>query len=285
MTAARSWVSLHVFIHDFARLTHFLQTCLDPLPAALREHCFFVRYWLGGPHLRIRFRDPAQLATLEAAVGRYWDAHGFPATLDADAFYRVYASQLATEGERYWHPSGSTRLIAYAPETARYGGPAGLPLCEDEFVSDSGAMLAMLRAEDMAQLEKILFGYCLVYGAVLAQAGLHRDFLRFACGSAQPRQVRRYVAQRSRDKVPALHEVLLARHRSLLRGEYFPRYLAPLQQRLQRLVAGLDARGCADIAAICSSLLHMSFNRAGISPAKEAHIRLFSLHVINEAYA
>ncbi|CDG85922.1 lantibiotic dehydratase C-terminal domain-containing protein [Janthinobacterium agaricidamnosum] len=280
----RGWSSLHVFIHDFSRLTHFIQTCLAGLPASLREHCFFVRYWLGGPHLRIRFRDAALLPTLEAAVSRYWEEHRFVAALDPELFYRGYASHLETEKERYWHANGSMHLIAYQPETARYGGPAGLALCEDEFISDSRVMLAMLRQEAPAQLEKILFGYCLIHGHILARHGLHRDYLRFTCGSAQADAVRRHVALRSAGKIPPLHASLLAQHDSVLRGAYFPEYLLPLGQRLGTLVARLADSGCTGIPAICTSLLHMSFNRAGVTPAKEANIRLFSFYVLNEAY-
>ena len=279
-----AWISAHVFIHDFFKLTHFIQTCLGELPGQLRDHRFFVRYWLGGPHLRIRFRNAACLPLLQAAVSRYWEEHQFPSTLEPESFYRGYASQLATEKEFYWHANGSVHLIAYEPETERYWGEAGLCLCENEFVDDSRMMLAMLKQEPAARLEMILFGYGLVYARALAEHGLHRFYLRFTCGTGQAHQVRQYLVQRSGGKIAQLHEVLMEQHRSLLLGEFFPDYLLPLQERLSTLVTRLAASGCTDIPALCSSLLHMSFNRAGISPAKEANIRLFSTYVLNEVY-
>ena len=279
------WVSVHVYIHDFARLTHFLQTCADELSARLCGQCFFVRYWLGGPHLRFRLREPALAPQLEQMAANYWQAYGFSSTLEPGAFYRTYASELSTEDTCYWHANGSVHRIAYEPETARYGGAAGIGLCEDEFVSDSDAMLAMLGREAPERLEKILFGYCLVHARALAHAGLYGDYARFICGSADRAIVRGQIALRSRGKIATRHSVLLARHDSLLAGNYFPEYLAPLRARLALLIAGLTANGCADIAAIDSSLLHMSFNRAGISPAREANIRLFALYISNEVYS
>jgi thiopeptide-type bacteriocin biosynthesis protein len=281
----RGWVSVHIYIHDFARLTHFLQACAEALSAALSGQCFFVRYWLGGPHLRFRLREPALALLLEQMAARYWKAHRFPSTLEPEAFYRTYASELHTEEARYWHANGSVHRIAYEPETARYGGAAGIGLCEDEFVSDSDAILAMLRCEASERVEKILFGYCLVHARALAHAGLYDRYARFICGSADHATVRSQIARRSGGKIAALHPVLLARHDSLLAGDYFPQYLTPLHARLTSLIEGLAANGCADIAAIDSSLLHMSFNRAGISPAREANIRLFSLYVSNEVYS
>lgn len=279
-----AWTSLHVFVHDFSRLTHFIQHCLATLPPSLRDNCFFVRYWLGGPHLRVRLRNPADLPLLQAAVQDYWTEHRFESALEPETFYRSYASELATETERYWHCNGSAHLIAYRPETQRYGGAAGLPLCEDEFVSDSRTMLVMLQQHTAAQLEHILFGYCLVHAQVLTVHGLRRAALLYLCGSAEVGQVRQYIMARSGGKVLALRAALQARQDSLLRGDYWPQYLIPLQARLDTLVTQLAAHGCADLVAVCSSLLHMSFNRAGITPAKESHIRLFALHLLNEAY-
>lgn len=279
------WESVHVYLHDFARLTHFLQVCLADMSPSLDGQCFFVRYWMGGPHLRFRLRDAALAPLLEQAAARYWNAHGFTSTLEPDAFYRGYASELHTEGERCWHTNGSVHRIAYVPELARYGGPAGIGLCEDEFVSDTSAILAMLAQEAPDRIEHILFGYCLVHARALAGSGLYDSYARFICGSADPAVVRRQIALRAGTRIAALAPALLARHERTVAGAYFSEYLTPLGMRLTALLERLTDNGCGDIAPIASSLLHMSFNRAGISPAREATIRLFSLSVTNEVYS
>jgi thiopeptide-type bacteriocin biosynthesis protein len=279
------WESVHVYLHDFARLTHFLQVCVAAISPPLDGRCFFVRYWMGGPHLRLRLREAALAPLLEQAAARYWDAHGFPSTLEPDAFYRGYASELPPGAERCWHTNGSVHRIAYEPELARYGGPAGIGLCEDEFVSDSSVILAMLGQEAPDRIEHILFGYCLVHARALAASGLYDDYARFICGSADPAVVRRQIALRSGDRITAPAPALLARHEQLVAGAWLPDHLTPLSLRLTALLARLAGNGCHDIASIMSSLLHMSFNRAGISPAREATIRLYSLSVTNEVYS
>lgn len=282
--AAGRWHAVHVYLHDFARLTHFLQTCSQALGDRLDGRCFFVRYWLGGPHLRFRVTDAGLAADLEQVAARYWATHAFVSTLEPDSFYRAYASQLHTEPERGWHANGSVLRTGYTPETARYGGPAGMPLCEREFVSDSAVLLGALARESQARIEKILFGYCLAYADALARLDLFGAHARFACGTEERSAVRRQIALRGGGAIASLRAPLLAAHAGVIDGTYFPAYLVPLRRRLDPLLAGLAGAG-ADLAAVCASLLHMSFNRAGIAPAREAAIRLHSLYASNEVYA
>lgn len=277
------WTSLHVFIHDFARLDAFLCDCLAGMPAAFLADCFFVRYWLGGPHVRIRFRAADAAAALEMRVRDYLDRNAFASELEPDSYYWRFASQLHTEPRRYWHGNGELHYIPYQPEVARYGGAAGLALCERYFVDDSNATLALLRSG--ADVEKVLFGCCLVHYDVLVAAGLFDDYLRDCHGIA----ARADVGAALRTQVGAALERawpgLLAAGARYAAGDYHPVPLAAYGKGLRDICAALAAAGVAGLPAIAHSLLHMSFNRAGITPFRENTIRLFALALHHERAA
>lgn len=278
---APRWTSLHVFIHDFARLDGFLCDCLAAQPAPFLADCFFVRYWLGGPHVRIRFQSDG--AALAQGACDWLERHAFTSELEPGSYYQRFASELHTEPRHYWHGNGELHYIAYQPETARYGGPAGLAACERFFVADSNAVLALLRDFPPAQREKILFGCCLVLYDVLAQAGLYERYLQDCHGIAGAD-----VAGALQDRIgaalarawPGL-QAAGARHAA---GAYFAAPLAAYRTRLLAVHVALLEGGVATSAlpGIFYALLHMTFNRAGIHPLRENTVRLFALALHDE---
>jgi len=284
-SAPPAWTSLHVFIHDFARLDAFLCDCLAGMPRGFLVDSFFIRYWLGGPHVRIRFRDAAAAVELEAHVRAYLARNAFVSTLVPDSYYERFATQLHTEPRRYWHGNGELHYIPYEPEVARYGGPAGLALCERYFVDDSNATLALLRSHPAAQVEKILFGCCLVQYDVLAAAGLFDDYLRDSHGIAGQAELGTALQTQAGASIERAMPGLLAAGTRYDAGDYFAAPLAAYRARLTGSCAALVKAGVAGVPAILHSLLHMSFNRAGIIPFRENTIRLFALALCHERTA
>ncbi|WUR13709.1 thiopeptide-type bacteriocin biosynthesis protein [[Empedobacter] haloabium] len=276
--AAPRWTSLHVFIHDFDRLDGFLCDCLAAQPAPFLADCFFVRYWLGGPHVRLRFRGDG--TALEASARDWLARHAFASDLEPDSYYARFASELHTEPRRYWHGNGELHYIPYEPETARYGGIAGVGVCERFFVEDSNAVLALLHDHPAAQREKVLFGYCLVLYDVLAQAGLYEAYLEDCHGIGQA-DVAVALQARIGGALARAWPGLQAAGARYATGTLFPEPLVAYRDRLARVHAALGAAGvpAAALPAIFYSLLHMTFNRAGIHPLRENTVRLFALAV------
>lgn len=278
---APGWQSLHVFVHDFARLDGLLCDGLASLPAPFLADCFFVRYWLGGPHVRFRFLgDGAALA----ACARDWIArNAFVSTLEPDSYYPRFATELHTEPRRYWHGNGELHYIPYEPETARYGGPAGIAACERFFVEDSNAVLQLLREHPAPEREKILFGCCLVHYELLAREGLYERCLQDCHGIAPP-DVAAALQARIGSALARAWPGLRAAGARYAAGDYFAGALAAYGARLARVHAALLDVGvpAAALPAIFHSLLHMTFNRAGIHPLRENTARLFALALHDE---
>ncbi|MBZ6205522.1 thiopeptide-type bacteriocin biosynthesis protein [Streptomyces olivaceus] len=115
---------------------------------------FFIRYWEGGPHLRLRVGDlgHAEHARVEALLRDLLAAEGRPAG-DEQPFgeeaYRAAAGQLARAEYGGDHPVAELRppgvhRALYEPETARYGGAALMPRTERLFQRSSELVLALL---------------------------------------------------------------------------------------------------------------------------------------------
>ena len=151
-----TWVSLHAFYHG--DLDGLLLGGLRPLLAELRTEArltgfFFLRYWDGGPHLRIRLgtNEPAHVRDLALRRLRaYLAAYPSPDRADLDR-YPAQAAQLAAgEGVadylRRPMPNNTVHEIAYRPETDRYGDGDALALVERHFVESSRIALGLIAA-------------------------------------------------------------------------------------------------------------------------------------------
>ncbi len=158
VTLAPGWVSVHVF--HAGPLGVLLVDAVAPLVGALTgagliDGYFFLRYWEGGPHLRLRLRpaggqpEPAEVRRLvtERLCG-YLATHPSIRQLTAQQ-YAALADQLAA-GEalsRYegaLRPNDSIDFIAYLPEHDWYGGAESLAAVERHFVESSELALRLL---------------------------------------------------------------------------------------------------------------------------------------------
>ncbi|MBU7598803.1 thiopeptide-type bacteriocin biosynthesis protein [Streptomyces sp. P38-E01] len=119
---------------------------------------FFIRYWHGGPHVRLRLRDLAEdeadrvEKVLTEALATAGEPRGEEERLRPEE-YESAAARLAAVGDRPTHdevsgllPPGAHRF-AYHPEYERYGGRELMPATERLFQLSSQLCLAFLRRE------------------------------------------------------------------------------------------------------------------------------------------
>ena len=175
------YLSAHIFYNVIdARL--LLVECVTPLISTLENEAlidgyFFIRYWLGGPHIRLRLRlmDGAEELTvkeiLEKAVRSYLARR--PSLFDLDPvksqpyMRRLYEAEYGSEAfkEQFGenasvpiYPNNSISYIDYQPEYDRYGGPKGVELAEWHFERSSATVLRILKT-----------GNCHIKSALLGQ--------------------------------------------------------------------------------------------------------------------
>lgn len=150
-----SWLALHIYYAASPR--PLLVDCVRPLidrltDEGLLSNYFFINYWLEGPHVRLRLKPSRPDA--EAEVRRHTEkaVNDFlktrPALYEVDAgFLRDFYNALfdiefpgedrsrfmGPDGRMNIRPNNSFSYEVYAPEYAKYGGPAGVDLAEWHF--------------------------------------------------------------------------------------------------------------------------------------------------------
>ncbi|MFD4459730.1 thiopeptide-type bacteriocin biosynthesis protein [Nocardia sp. NPDC058480] len=157
--ASSPWDSVHVFFHgDHDRLlTEFVAPLVDDLTA---EHAiegwFFLRYWEGGPHIRLRLLPASNAAgdllrtTVTQRAESYLRAHPSDSSW-TDAFYRRTAEFLARQEGMASHfdhlsPNNSVAWIPYEREFHRYGRGSAIEAVERHFCDSSGLAVDVIRA-------------------------------------------------------------------------------------------------------------------------------------------
>ncbi|MFE5944683.1 lantibiotic dehydratase C-terminal domain-containing protein [Streptomyces sp. NPDC056480] len=173
------WIALHVFYAASPR--PMLVDCVRPLVARLTEEGllaghFFINYWLEGPHVRLRFR-PASPAAAPEVRRRAEEAltaflKGRPALYEVDSgflkdFYNALfdiefpgedrGRFMGDDGRMRLRPNNTFSEEPYAPEYAKYGGPAGVELAEWHFRHSSELVVDAFRTMNL-HLRTVLLG-------------------------------------------------------------------------------------------------------------------------------
>jgi thiopeptide-type bacteriocin biosynthesis protein len=177
------YLSVHLF-YNTADLRPVIMHCIDPIVSVLEEknlisRFFFVRYWEGGTHVRLRLlpRLHGQIEeirqTIEPLISRFIQER--PSLFDADSqklvpimqnlFEIEYGSvafhlKYGTEGYIPLAINNSFSYVPYEPEYKRYGGPAGVEIAEKHF--HVASMVALQATRDTnSQIRASLLGMSL----------------------------------------------------------------------------------------------------------------------------
>ena len=145
----RIWLSSHLFYEG--SLDIFLVKAVLPVVdnlfrEGLASQFFFIRYWEGGQHIRLRVKGEAEKfisdikPQIEAHFGKYYEEH--PSS-------RSKLIQLSENSkQRHFFPNNSVQFIEYQPEIKRYGGIKGVDIAENQFEASSKVVLALMKDND-----------------------------------------------------------------------------------------------------------------------------------------
>jgi thiopeptide-type bacteriocin biosynthesis protein len=251
------WLSVHIWLPSLAPA--FVDTQLLELASMLSpvsnggfaRPWFFVRYGENGPHVRLRLRveQQANAESAEDAVG----ALG-----------------------RKWRLS----VEEYVAETERYGGADVLPACEGVFQASSDLVLQLIsqKRRSLTLSERYSFStagaLALFAGFGFSDADISTALFVFSNGSLEllPAALRYDAIAAGKTLAPALpitrssvsqvvEQEIDSGHRMLLQSA------STVHNLLRRSLGGGEPDRKLQIAC---SLLHMHFNRIGLSRFDEA---------------
>ena len=139
--------------------TGFLREVVGPAvrDAGMWDRFFFLRYWQGGPHIRLRI-DTADEDAAERVRHTLVSAMPSFTAEQAEEYQQQVSHQaeLATlEGEQPVpaRAAGTVEPAVYSPEYAKYGGTEGVRVAEELFRATSAAVLDLFSGRDGVALK------------------------------------------------------------------------------------------------------------------------------------
>ena len=310
MTGEPVWRALHV--HRYADqdtlITDGIAPVLEPLceSGAVRDW-FFLRYWQGGHHIRVRMRvaeadADAVVDEVEGKLRAYLAEHPAAEQFDAEEFHReAQPTMAALEGTaaEEIHPPDSVRRVEYAPEFDKYGGPDGVRVAEDYFGDSSAIVVDALRAVGGKSSKRTGMGYGMMLRGLcatdLTPAEMAAFFAHY-CVIWSP-----YVFDGFLDAWPALlaersaplraHTEAVLAHRGALAGDPMFDAVGRAWTRVHQAgprvldrvtLAGDTASAARRAQVLLVSYLHTHNNRFGLIPELEAFLGYLGHHVLSE---
>jgi Lantibiotic biosynthesis dehydratase C-term len=191
-----TWLSAHIFYHD--EQDSLLLDCLRPLVRQLEERelidsFFFIRYWEGGPHIRLRLGgDSAVLEAeakplLDARVAEYLIAYPSMALIQEEEVKlqhaQLYRREYGITGFTPLYPNNSVQYLAYTPEHNRYGGRRGVEIAESHFENSSRIAFRLLEQtrgkKRLRQTVALRFALALALSMGVGRENLEAYFINY----------------------------------------------------------------------------------------------------------
>lgn len=308
-----SWRAFHVYFHgDQDRLV------VDGVAPIVADHrgagvnrWFFLRYWKGGPHVRVRLSveggaADGVLESVRSGLLEYVGAHPSTARRDSDGMARSLSLMARMEGERRREeivPDNTVRLHEYRPEHEKYGGSPGVEVAERLFERSSDIAVDALEGIRRGDASRLALGFVMVVagsrGAGFDGADLAMYLERYS--SLWSRYVSPGLLERWSDGLAAYRDELAPFAAAVLRGEGgrdsgLPEGVGSWASATRSAMEAIDERS-GDILHrvtmpgteadpserrefLLSNYLHTHNNRLGISPVREAYLAYLAHHVV-----
>lgn len=297
-----AWSAVHIYYHQ--GLDCLLGELVKPLLRALVvedkiTRFFFIRYRLGGSHLRLRLcsatGDREQLEDrVSRAVSEYLAMRPSVSTIDPEKVRReteALVESAPNENDSTVYPDNTHRVVELQPEIDRYGG-------EDVFDSSLSvfnltSLLALhhldsvrrssLSGQRMALCFRLLARQAFAFARQPDDALHCGTYAIRAWGERYPAILRRaeLVFDHQRDVFEQLLVAEMAQHQERLDGERVPASLDEIvMSGLALLGDVLEPLSAEQRAGVGMSHLHMTANRLGLLNPEEVYLcRLFEAAV------
>jgi len=144
----KEWTSIHIYYHDFKRLDIVIRHLIPELRDYYfpRDDYFFLRYWEGGPHVRLRVNSGSGqelTKSLVEACQMFLQQTPCPVDITKEQFYLSMGLDATTGSNMLWFPNNSVEIVPYTPEFELYGD--AVDIATQFFYHSSELCLRILR--------------------------------------------------------------------------------------------------------------------------------------------
>ena len=312
--SARSWVSAHLFYH--AEQDELIVGAVKPIVERLREAgladgFFFLRYWEGGPHVRLRVRTSADreqqvrsvIEDLAAAFYRISPSESLMSKEDyAESAPGLAKLEQMTDYDAVLHPDNSVAFIDYVAETDVFGTGQAIDAVEKQLMAASALAVEMI-ARGRTPGQRAMDAFAMLaanrtlFTGILPELAYQARFLVESGGTAgevlgSAEFENHFEANKAQLRGTVESVFAATRGVALPEASVASRWLTTVQDLTEKLVElellrTLDAFPSFDAPAdvlehinhlvpqlIVERCAHLMFNRLGISLAQESHLRL-----------
>lgn len=298
-----SWRAVHVY--RWTGQDRLLVDAIGPLARRLTAEgtingFFFLRYWQGGPHVRLRLLGgPDSVAIAAPFLRDHLAAHPHERQPPVMAFadtQQTLARLENAEPAAELVPPDTVREEPYRPELAKYGGPAGVAVAERLFHASSDIVVDELRSVADVETRRLGVAFGMLVAALDAvppSVGAV-PFLRHYSA-----YWRRYVpdgAERSWEDSLAENRHALTRSAERVLAGVLPdgvaRWAAALRATWSALLArqrdvlpAVTLTGETDaerLDYLLFNYVHTHNNRLGVIPMREAYLAFLGHRVLGD---
>lgn len=151
------WISYHLFMWDITKFDDLLREVFLNFENNKIINYFFIRYWEGGPHIRIRVKQESNVTNklvyqcTKRSIDNFFllSPDSKNVYLDKNDFYlNNFTDGIKVNPNKMpWYKNGDIVSIDYIPEIQRYGGINLIQTSEQAFICSSALVKDLLYME------------------------------------------------------------------------------------------------------------------------------------------
>lgn len=269
------WSALHIYYHSNQDIliTEGVAPCLQQSAKSLPY--FFLRYWAGGPHLRLRIHSATteQMEIIQTSIQSWLDKNPSDIKLSLVQIQRMqeWLGRLENvETSKFQvHPSGSLITAEYQQELDKYG-LLGIEVAERFFVESSRVVVDTLKSSTDRRWIALSMMVATVYEAFESDYA-RLDFLRRYQKSWSRYEKEQYFTQKIAElNIIAAHRIIKQVLSSLGSNTPLDRWGATVSALAQK-AASMGERSSE---SYLFHFLHTHNNRIGLSTVDEARLAM-----------
>jgi thiopeptide-type bacteriocin biosynthesis protein len=294
------WTSAH-FFHQ-GDLDRLIVKLVGPVISEIERddpttEFFFVRYWEGGPHVRLRLSmepSPTFRNLIARRAGEFFMAFPSEDRLnDPRAFVEFSTAAAQREGiaaASVRYPNDSLQFIGYTFDVHRYG-TIKQPV-ERHFWESSRLALSLLNAGfSMDQRQAVAFTAVILSSVACGFEGpeigrqIKSRWSAWAFGNSEASDAERLLAEAYEFRRRELMALALDTLNSVYRhsGQSGSPVAEAWFQSISTLYDALEEGG-RDRRTIVDTCTHMLMNRLGLSPSREGYVRYLAARATGDIY-